>query len=254
VANCKTCLASAGFLMYRIPDTIRIIVKNIFIKYVIIITSICIFTSCAKKEESLSFEQFNKIVSESLIYSIENDCYNFLPNEMTYKTKIMGLVRTPLDSIRLDSTIKFTNFDLKMFITNSKNLIFLNDTFSMAMNENYKFCNTDLKELSDFGKYHSRFKENDLDKQKISFIKTFLICNPRFKKQGNTNQILVNIIRVFEYFETVCDRTYLLITTDKSFNILNIECLKQVKPYIPFPPKPVKGRKNINPDTIKIDW
>ncbi len=223
-------------------------------KYIIIITSICILTSCAQKEESLSFEQFNKIVNESLIYSIENDCYNFLPNEMTYKTKIMGLVRTPLDSIRLDSTIKFTNFDLKRFITNSKNLIFLNDTFSMAMNENYKFYNTDLKELSDFGKYHSRFKENDLDKQKISFIKTFLISNPRLKKQDNTNQILVNFIRVFEYFETVCDRTYLLITTDKSFNIHKIECLEKVKPYIPPPPKMDKNIQYINPDTAKIDW
>ena len=91
----------------------------------------------------------------------------------------------------------------------------------------------------------------ELEQAKTSFIKTLIVRNPRIKRNVKTNEVLIEIARFFEY---IIDRTFLLITTDKSFNILKIECLEQVKPYIPPPPKAVKGRKYINPNTIKIDW
>lgn len=220
-------------------------------KYYFFGIAIFLLFSCKKNEDVPNFIQFNNIVNDGILYSLENNCYKFSEYENKYKIKVLGLVVNTFDSYRTDSTINFVSFNINSFIKSSQLINFSKDSLSVSLNSNYKVFPTHFKELRQFIEYHSQFKEMELEQAETSFIKTLVVRNPRIKMNVKTNEVLVEIDRFFEY---IIDRTFLLITTDKSFNILKIKCLEQVKPHIPPPPKPVKGRKYINPDTIKIDW
>ncbi|MEZ4909690.1 MAG: hypothetical protein R2774_02395 [Saprospiraceae bacterium] len=189
--------------------------------------------SCKKNEDAPNFMQFNNIVNDGILYSLENNCYKLHKFENKYRNKVLGLVVNTFDSTRIDSTINFVSFNLKSFMKSSQLIKFSKDSLSVSLDSNYKVFPTHFKELRQFIEYHSQFKEMELEQAKTSFIKTLIVRNPRVKRNAKTNEVLVEIDRFFEY---IIDRTFLLVTTDKSFNVLKIECLEQVKPYIPPPP------------------
>ncbi|HMT54953.1 MAG TPA: hypothetical protein PLC27_11725 [Saprospiraceae bacterium] len=201
-------------------------------KYIIFGIVLVLLFSCKKNENAPDFLKFNNIINDGIIFSLENNCYKFSEYENKYKNKVLGLVVNTFDSYRIDSTINFVSFNINSFIKSSQLINFSKDSLSVSLNSNYKVFPTHFKELRQFIEYHSQFKEMELEQAKTSFIKTLIVRNPRIKSNVKTNEVLVEIDRFFEY---IIDRTFLLITTDKSFNILKIECLDQVKPYIPPP-------------------
>lgn len=208
-------------------------------------------SSCGYKNENINFKQVNKIINESIIFSLDNSCFEFSKIEKLNKKKGFSFVVNPIDSIKLDTIMQFESFDFKGFVKKSVSKDFSEKTFNLTLNNNYKSFNVNYNDILIYSDFLIKYNKFNLTNSEYSYIESIIVKNPRIKYSNKSNEILVELDRFLEY---IIDRTFLLITTDKSFNILKIECLEQVKPYIPPPPKPVKGRKYINPDTIKIDW
>ncbi len=207
------------------------------------------FVSCQTQNEKLDFKQFNDIVSQSINHSLNNQCYKFSYFESNMKMKVLGIVVNPIDSVRIDTAINFVNFDIIEFFKSSQSTSFKNDTLYIKLDNIYRVYPAFYDEIDDFIMYHSKFNEFELGTTKFSFVKTLLVKNPRVKYLAKTNQVLIEIDRYFEY---VIDKTFLLVTTDKSFKVLNIECIEKVKPIVPYHNRDTIT-KYINLDTIQHD-
>lgn len=208
------------------------------------------FSSCVHHDEKLKFKQFNNIVNESIKYSLDSNCFDYSKYEASKKKKVFGLVVNPMDSIKLDTNIRFVNFNIKKFFENSENANFSNDTLEISIQSEHKVYLAYLREFIDFSEYHRQFNEKDLYDEGFTFIKTILVINPRIKYDLSSNQILLELDRDFEYFENVNDRTYLLITTDKEFNIKRIDCLEKKFPIMPMAPWEFYESQ----DSVYHDW
>lgn len=193
------------------------------------------FYSCSGKFNQITFKDFNSIVDQSISFALENKCFNYSEYEAKNENKVFGLVVLPEDSIKYDTSLKFTNFDLSEFIADSKTENFSKDTFNFKTPGNHIVYPVFLIEVeNDFVKYHRRFSKYHFITSNYSFIKTFLIRNPRVNYLKNNNLVLVEIDRIFE---SISERIFILISTDKSFKIKQIQCLERIKPYIPPPPE-----------------
>jgi hypothetical protein len=208
--------------------------------------------SCTKSTDHLKFKEFNFIVQKSILFALDNGCFNLLKFQNKNRKKVFGFILTPCDTIELDTTLRFIDFDNKGFFKKSNAINFGRDTFKIDMLGEHLIYPAFENELFDFSEYHRKFGDFESSNSEYDFINTLIVTSPRVKIGINSNLILMEIDRVFEY---VIDRTFLLITTDKSFNVLKIECLEKVKPYIPPPPKDILNNFiQIYPDTMDIDW
>lgn len=189
--------------------------------------------SCSQNDKAIEFKDFNKLVYESIVYAIDNDCFNFLAHEKVNTTKAFGLVLLPKDTVFYGSVIEFENFDIEDFISKSANINFSSDTLKPYDNLIHKVYPTFYESLNDFAKYHEKFKSYQLSKTRYDFIKTIIVRNPRIEYGILTNTILIELDRFFEY---VIDRQFILLKTDKLFNIKTIECIDQKNEIIPQPP------------------
>jgi len=206
--------------------------KNLIVKVSLIFLSILFFMGCRKANNLLDFKKFNKIVMASLDSMTLNDCFELNKFERLNNKKVFGFVSHTMDSVRIENSLEFENFEINSFIQNAKTTFFHNDTFVINNFNNYIIFPTTYKKTLDFIEYHKKFDKFRRSNSEYDFIKTIIVKNPKILYKNSFNLILIEYDRLFEY---VIDKSFVLITTDNKFNIIKINCLQQKKLEIPKP-------------------
>ncbi|MFN8339138.1 MAG: hypothetical protein U0T36_08960 [Saprospiraceae bacterium] len=188
------------------------------------------FLSCENNSKVFNQQILNELGYEALSYAIKDKCFNYQAFSYDTLNHYISVSQDLKNLLNESDTLR--NFNLKVFVSKSnmidfKKINFLADTIQ---NKKVIFSNwEDIIKGIDF----QFILSNKIDgSNKIKSLTTYILSKPYVLTSGDKNVVLFKIGRYFEY---VFDKTYLLITTDKSFKVLNIECIEEVKPVIPYP-------------------
>lgn len=205
------------------------------------------YLSCKNEGKVFNQQILNELGYEALSYAIKDKCFDYQTFSYDTLNHYISVSQDLKNLLNESDTLR--NFNLKVFLSKSKMIEFnkINFLADTIQNKKVIFSNwEDIIKGIDF----QFILSNKIDgSNKIKSLTTYILSKPYILTSGDKNVVLFKIGRYFEY---VIDKTFLLVTTDKSFKVLNIECIEKVKPIVPYHNRDTIT-KYINLDTIQHD-
>lgn len=207
--------------------------------------------SCLNQNKNISQTKINHLTSEVLRFTIENKCFNY--SSFAYDS-IQNVISVSNNFIlNISESDSIVNLDLKNFLKNSDSTFIKSDTFKINNWGNKQVIMSDFNEINSGWDFQYILAKKINGTSKIKDIRSFIFSKPYMVNVKDGHEILFKVMR---FFENPVEFQYVLVLTDKFFNIKKIECLENGKQiFMPMPPwEYYDNQEQIYPDTTYYDW
>jgi hypothetical protein len=196
--------------------------------YVIIAFS---YLSCSDVNSKINQNVINGITSKTLIHLIHNKCFDY---DSFGGDSIQNVISISKNFVlKISDKESIENLDSKIFLKSKIHVFKLNDTFHISNLIDKKVVMSNWSDIA-LGYDFQYILEKKVNVPNFSgSVCSYVFSLPNIIETPDGHQILFKVMRYFDHPVEYC---YVLLKTNKKFEINSMQCYKEKKQIIPKPP------------------